>query len=119
MINKIILIFLLIFLPNIANAQNKDLAVGIGAWYGLRTSTMIVDLYCFKDISCKEINPMFSRLERHPIINSSIQIGLSTTTAYSLWYLRKTHPKIARVLSWSLVGISGAVLVHDYKVTIK
>jgi hypothetical protein len=114
---RLLLCLCLCLSPLGAQAQDRDLAVGLGTWTTLRTTTMIVNLRCFDAGTCQEQNPVFAHLTDRPLLLSSLQVGLSAAGTYSLWSLRRTHPTLARWLTWSLVGLSGAVLVHDIRAT--
>ena len=113
---RLVALAVLLSLAVPAHAQDRDLAIGIGTWTALRTSTMVVNLRCFDAGTCREHNPAFAGMTDRPVLLSSVQIASNAIGAYALWSLRKTHPALARWLTWSLVGLSAVVLVHDAQV---
>lgn len=54
-------------------------------------------------------------LSQNPVVNDVILAGQAVGVSYELQWLNKKHPKIAKVLGWSFVGVRGAIVVNNLR----
>ncbi len=94
-------------------AQSKAFPVVLGSYVALRTTDYVQTSSCVFSGGCVELNPVFRGLVAKPKVFAIAQVGMTAGITASLWKLHARRPKLAWVLTGTLVGVQAAAVASN------
>lgn len=97
--------------------SNPRLNLALGSYAGLAMTDAIYSAHLFASHPNLREGSIGRGMEHQPLKFIATKATMLGATILTLRLLERQHPKLAKVTTWTLVGLEGSVLAHNYMVT--